>query len=79
MIMGFYEDMERALLEAIEIEKGNISVKEKSGMPAKTLYVADSDQELIEIRKSENISKVELAEMTGSSQQSVSRIKKKIV
>ena len=48
-------------------------------MPAKTLYVADSDQELIEIRKSENISKVELAEMTGSSQQSVSRIEKKIV
>lgn len=79
--MSFFEDMERALSEAIEIEKGNIPVKEKKGMPAKTFYVADNDQdlidELIEIRKSENISQVELAEMTGSSQQSISRIEKK--
>lgn len=79
--MSFYEDMERALLEAIEIEKGNIPVKEREGMPAKTFYVADDDQKLIdnliEIRKRENISQAELAEITGNSQQSISRFEKK--
>lgn len=81
-MMSFYEDMERALLEAIEIEKGSIPVKEKKGMPAKTLYVADDEQklidDLIEIRKQENISQAELAERTGNSQQSISRFEKKM-
>ena len=58
--MSFYEDMERALTEAIEIEKGNIPLTERKNMPAPTFYVADNDKELIdkivEIRKSENIS-----------------------
>lgn len=79
--MSFYEDMERALLEAIEIEKGNIPLKERENMPSKTLYVADDNRELvdkiIEIRKSENISQAELAKMTGSSQQSISRFEQK--
>lgn len=79
--MSFYEDMERALTEAIEIEKGNIPLKERKNMPAPTYYVADNDKELIdkiiEIRKSENISQAELAEMTGNSQQAISRFEKK--
>ncbi len=79
--MSFYEDMERALTEAIEIEKGNIPLTEKKNMPAPTFYVADNDKELIdkiiEIRKSENISQSELAKMTGSSQQAISRFEQK--
>ena len=79
--MGFYEDMERALLEAIEIENGNIPITKRENMPAPTYYVADDDQKLIdnliEIRKNENISQAELAEMTGNSQQSISRFEQK--
>lgn len=79
--MSFYEDMERALLEAIEIEKGNIPLTEREGMPAKTFYVAEDDQKLIdnliEIRKKENVSQAELAEITGNSQQAISRFEKK--
>lgn len=79
--MSFYEDMERALLEAIEIDKGNIPLTEREGMPAKTFYVADNDQklidELIEIRKKENMSQSELADITRNSQQAISRFEKK--
>lgn len=79
--MSFYEDMERALTEAIEIEKGNIPLTERKNMPAPTFYVADNDKELIdkivEIRKSENISQSELAKMTGNSQQAISRFEQK--
>lgn len=79
--MSFYEDMEKALLEAIEIEKGNIPVKERKNMPAKTFYVDEENRklidDLIEIRKRENISQTELAKITGSSQQAISRFEKK--
>ena len=79
--MSFYEDMERALTQAIEIEKGNIPVTKREGMPAPTYYVAEDDKELIdkiiEIRKKENISQSELAKMTGSSQQAISRFEQK--
>lgn len=36
--MGFYEDMEKSLLEAIEIEKGNIPLSERKDMLAPTFY-----------------------------------------
>ena len=77
----FFEETMQGLLEAIEIEKGNIPLTERGGMPAKTFYVADDDQKLIdklvEIRKKENISQAELAKRTGSTQQSISRFEKK--
>ncbi|MCM1263491.1 MAG: helix-turn-helix domain-containing protein [Butyrivibrio sp.] len=77
----FFDDTMQGLLEAVEIEKGNISVAERKEMPAKTYYVSDNDKELIEklieIRKKENISQSELAEMTGNTQQSISRLEKK--
>ena len=77
----FYEDTMQGLLEAIEIDKGDVSLTERKGMPALTYYVAEDDQELIdkliEIRKKENISQTELAEMTGNSQQVISRFEKK--
>jgi len=79
--MSFFEDMEKSLLEAIEMEKGNIPVKERQGMPAPTYYIADGDRELVdklvELRKKENISQAKLAEMTGNSQQAISRFEKK--
>lgn len=52
-------------------------------MPAPTYYVAEDNNELIdkiiEIRKSENISQAELAEMTGNSQQAISRFEKNLI
>lgn len=43
----------QGLLEAVEIEKGNIPLTERKNMPAPTFYVADNDKKLIDIRKSE--------------------------
>ena len=77
----FFEETMQGLLEAVEIEKGNIPLTERKGMPAPTYYVSDDDKKLvddiIEIRKKENISQSELAEMTGNSQQAISRFEKK--
>ena len=43
--MSFYDDLEKSLLEAIEIEKGGISVEEKKGMPAPTYFVREESKE----------------------------------
>lgn len=76
----FFDDTMQGLLEAIEIEKGSIPLTEKKDMPSPTFYVSDSDTELIdrlvEIRKNENVSQSELAEMIGSKQQAISRLEK---
>ncbi len=77
----FFDDTMQGLLQAIEIEKGNIPLTERSGMSAPTFYVSNNDKELvdklIEIRKQENISQSELAKMTGNTQQAISRLEKK--
>ena len=77
----FFDDTMQGLLEAIEIEKGTIPVSERKDMAAPTFYVSNSDTELIdclvEIRKKENISQAEMAKMTGSKQQAISRLEKK--
>lgn len=77
----FFDDTMQGLLEAVEIEKGNLPLKERKDMPAPTFYVADDDKELvdkvIEIRKRENVSQAQLAEMTGNSQQAISRFEQK--
>ena len=77
----FFDDTMQGLLQAIEIEKENIPLTERSGMPAPTFYVSSDDKELvdklIEIRKQENISQSELAKMTGNTQQAISRLEKK--
>ena len=79
--MGFYEDMEKSLFEAIEMEKGNIPVVQRENMPAPTYTAGDYDKklidELIELRKSQNITQSHLAELTGNKQQAISRIEKK--
>lgn len=41
--MGFYEDMQQSLLEAIEMDNGNIPLTEKDNMPAITL-IANVDE-----------------------------------
>ena len=77
----FFDDTMQGLLQAIEIEKENIPLTERNGMPAPTFYVSSDDKELvdrlIEIRKKENISQSELAKMTGNTQQAISRLEKK--
>ncbi len=79
--MGFFEDMEKSLLEAIEMEKGNIPVKERKGMAAPTFYATNDDEilidKIVEIRKNEKISQSELAEKAGSTQQAISRFENK--
>lgn len=79
--MGFYEDMEKSLLEAIEMEKGNIPLIEKVNMPAPTFIASDKEKELIDeivnLRKKKNISQSKLAELTGNKQQAISRTEKK--
>ncbi len=77
----FFDDTMQGLLQAIEIDKENIPLTERNGMPAPTFYVSSDDKELvdrlIEIRKKENISQSELAKMTGNTQQAISRLEKK--
>lgn len=48
--MGFYDDLERSLTEAIQMEKGNIPMKLKEDMPAPT-YVPDTDRNMKNIRE----------------------------
>lgn len=79
--MSFFEDMEKSLLEAIEIEKGNVPLVERKGMAAPTYYIPDGEKALIdqfvEIRRKENVSQAELAKMIGSKQQAISRLESK--
>ncbi len=77
----FFEDTMQGLLEAVEIQKGNLPLTAREGMPYPTYYVAETDSELIDriiqIRKNENISQAELAERTGNTQQAISRFEQK--
>lgn len=77
----FFDDTMQGLLEAVEIEKGNIPLIKKEDMPALTFIAADRERELIDeiinLRKEQNISQNKLAELTGNKQQAISRIEKK--
>lgn len=77
----FFNDTMQGLLEAIEIEKGNIPLMKKENMPATTFIAADKEKELIDelinIRKKQDMSQNQLAELTGNRQQAISRIEKK--
>lgn len=42
--MTFYVDMEKSLLEAIRMEKGDISLTRKDNMPAPTYYSAEESK-----------------------------------
>lgn len=77
----FFNDTMQGLLEAIEMEKGNIPLVEKENMPASTFIAVDKEKELIDelinIRKKQDMSQNRLAELTGNKQQAISRIEKK--
>ena len=79
--MGMYNDIEKSLLEAIAMEKGNVQLSKRENMPALTLYAADKEHELIDelvkFRKEQNITQSQLAMMTGNKQQAISRTEKK--
>ena len=45
--MNFFDDMEKVLLEAIEIEKGNVPLKERN-IETKSLYVPNNEEKLID-------------------------------
>ena len=77
----FFEDTMQGLLEAVAIEKGELPVVKRENMPSPTYYVEDVSHDLIDqivkIRKNENISQKDLAKMTGSTQQAISRFEQK--
>lgn len=78
--MGFYDDVEKSLLEAIAMEKGNIPLTQREDMPAPTFIASEKEKELINqlvnLRKSQNMSQKQLAILTGNKQQAISRIEK---
>lgn len=76
----FFDETMQGLLEAVEIEKGNVDLVQKENMPAPTFVVSNIEKELIDqmvnLRKKQNISQKQLAEITGNKQQAISRIEK---
>ena len=82
MIMSkFFDETMQGLLEAVAIEKGEISLVQRENMPAPTFIASDKEKELIDelinLRKENNVSQSQLAERTGNKQQAISRIEKK--
>ena len=77
----FFDDTMQGLLEAVAIEKGEITLEEKERMPAPTFIASDKEKELIDmlidLRKEQNISQSELAKLTGNKQQAISRFENK--
>ena len=74
----FFDDTMQGLLEAVAIDQKQIAV---SGLPATTFRAEDIENNLIDnvvkLRKESNISQKELADLTESKQQSISRFEKK--
>lgn len=77
----FFDETMQGLLEAVAIEKGEIPLVEKENMPAKTFIAADMEKKLIDdivkIRKEQNMSQSKLAELTSNKQQAISRTENK--
>lgn len=77
----FFNETMQGLLEAVAIEKGELPIVKKEGMPTPTFIAfckeKDLIDELISLRKEQNVSQKELAQMTGNKQQAISRLEKK--
>ena len=77
----FFEETMQGLLEAVAIDKGEIPLMVKENMPAPTFIAVDMEKKLIDevvkIRKEQNISQSKLAELTGNKQQAISRMENK--
>ena len=76
----FFDDTMQGLLEAIAIDKGEMPLTEKNDMPAPTFVASEMEKELIQevvnLRKEQNISQNKLAELTRNKQQAISRMEK---
>ena len=77
----FFDETMQGLLEAVAIDKGEIPLAEEDSMPAPTFMAADMEKKLIDevvrIRKEQNMSQSKLAELTGNKQQAISRTENK--
>ena len=77
----FFDETMQGLLEAVAIDKGEIPLAEKDSMPAPTFMAADMEKKLIDevvrIRKEQNMSQSKLAELTGNKQQDNSKTENK--
>ena len=77
----FFDETMQGLLEAVAIDKGEITLSEKNSMPAPTFMAADMEKKLIDevvrIRKEQNMSQSKLAELTGNKQLAISRTENK--
>lgn len=77
----FFDETMQGLLEAVAIEKGEISLEKKEDMPAPTFVASDKEKELIDelinLRKAQNMSQSQLAKLTGNKQQAISRTENK--
>ena len=78
---NFFDETMQGLLEAVAIEKGETPLTEKEDMPAPTFIASDKEKELIDelihIRKEQNMSQIDLARLTGNKQQAISRLETK--
>jgi DNA-binding XRE family transcriptional regulator len=78
---NFYDDTMQGLIEALEIEKGAMTLTPKENMPAPTYVAVSKENELIDevisIRRQQNLSQNQLAAMTGNRQQAISRFENK--
>lgn len=76
-----FDETMQGLLEAVAIGKGETPIEQKGNMPAPTFIASNKEKELIEevvnLRKGQNISQSDLAELTGNKQQAISRMEKK--
>ena len=81
IVISLYEDLEKGLLEAVEIEKKQVPLSQRPNMPAPTFYAENREKtlidELVSIRKNQKISQSKLANLTGNKQQAISRLEKK--
>lgn len=77
----FFDDTMQGLLEAVAINQKQIPVKKIDSLPATTFRAEDIEKTLIdnvvELRKDSKISQKELAALTNSKQQAISRFEKK--
>lgn len=78
----FFDDTMQSLLEAVAIDKGKIPVQEVEDMPGTTFRAENIESNLIDevvkLRKESNISQKDLANLTESKQQSISRFENKM-
>lgn len=77
----FFDETMQGLLEAVAIDKGEVPLVEKKNMPAPTFTASDMEKklidEMVQIRKEQNMSQSELARLTGNKQQAISRTENK--